>query len=129
MRTAIASAFVIAALGFGLTAPVGATVARSQNLEETYRTTVHYGDLDLKTNQGADALYSRINLAATRVCEDESEPYVRLTRTYEECRHEAISGAVKEINNSLVTRAYEQHAAKLSGETATHHPTPNAPHA
>jgi hypothetical protein len=92
MRTAIASAFVIAALGFGVTAPAGATVARSQNVEETYRTTVHYGDL-------------------------------------EKCRHDAISGAVKEINNPLVTQAYEQHAAKLPGETATHRPTPNAPHA
>jgi len=129
MRTAIASAFAIAALGFGLTAPAGATVARTQNPEETYRTTVHYGDLDLKTNQGADALYSRINMAATRVCEDESEPYVRLTRTYKECRQEAISGAVKEINNPLVTQAYDHHAAKLFGETSTHHPTPNAPHA
>jgi UrcA family protein len=128
MRTAIASAFVIAALGFGLTAPAGATVARTQDPEETYRTTVHYGDLDLKTHQGADALYSRINLAATRVCEDESEPYVRLTRTYTECRHEAISDAVRVINNPLVTQAYEQHAAKL-GEPSPRHPTPNAPHA
>ena len=128
MRTAIASAFVIAALGFGLTAPAQATVARTQNPEETYRATVHYGDLDLKTHQGADALYSRINLAATRVCEDEPEPYVRLSREYKVCRHEAISGAVKEINNPLVTQAYEQHAAKL-GETSPHHSTPNAPHA
>src|SRR5262245_17983445 len=130
MRTSIASALVIAALGFGLTAPAGATTARvSPNGEETYRTTVHYGDLDLKTHQGADQLYSRLSLAATRVCEDAGDPYVRLTHTYRECRNEAVSGAVREINNPLVTQAYEQHASKDFGQAASHHPTPNAPHA
>ena len=130
MRTSIASALVLVALGFGLTAPAGATVARvNPNDEETARTTVHYGDLDLKTHQGADALYSRLSMAATRVCEDITEPYVRLTRTYGECRHEAISDAVREIHNPLVTQAYDRHAAKELGQAASHHPTPNAPHA
>ena len=130
MRTSIASALVLVALGFGLTAPAGATTARvGPNGEETYRTTVHYGDLNLQTRQGADELYSRLSLAAMRVCEDGSDPYVRLTHTYKECRQEAVSGAVREINNPLVTQAYEQHASKVFGQAASHHPTPNAPHA
>jgi len=130
MRTSIASALVLVALGSCLTAPAGATVARvNPNDEQTFRTTVQYGDLDLKTHQGADALYSRLSMAATRVCEDGTEPYVRMTRSYKECRHEALSAAVQKINNPLVTEAYDQHAAKELGQAATHHSTPNAPHA
>jgi UrcA family protein len=131
MRTSIVSALVFAALGVGLTSSAGAT-ARAVNShdEEVARATVHYGDLDLKTRQGADELYSRINMAAMRVCQDITEPYVRLTRTYTNCRHEAISDAVREVNTPLVTQVYEQHAAKYLGETATHHTTSNhAPHA
>jgi UrcA family protein len=127
MRTSIASALVLVALGFGLTAPAGAT-ARVNTNEETYRTTVHFGDLDLKTRQGADQLYSRLDLAAMRVCEDATEPYVRLTRTYHECRHEALSDAVREVNSPLVTQAYEQRAPRSVGELA-HHPSNRAPHA
>jgi len=130
MRTSIVSALVLAALGIGLASSAGAT-ARAVNShdEEVARTTVRYGDLDLKTRQGADELYSRLNMAAMRVCQDLMEPYVRLTRSYTDCRHEAVSDAVREINTPLVTQAYEQHAAKYLGETA-HHPTSNrAPHA
>jgi UrcA family protein len=127
MRTSIASALVLVALGFGLTAPAGATARVNPN-EETYRTTVHFGDLDVKTRQGADELYSRLDLAAMRVCEDATEPYVRLTRTYKECRHEALSDAVREINSPLVTQAYEQRAPRYAGEVA-HHPSNRAPHA
>ena len=130
MRTSILSAFVVAALGAGLASTAGATTRSVDvNGAETARTTVHYGDLDLKTHQGADELYSRLNMAAGRVCEDVMEPYVRLTRAYEDCRHQAISAAVQEVNTPLVTQTYEQHAAKF-GEGTAHHTTSNrAPHA
>jgi UrcA family protein len=129
MRTSIASALVLVALGFGLTAPAGATVSRvNPPAEETFRTTVHYGDLNLQTRQGADALYSRLSMAAGRVCEDAGDIYVRLTHSYQECRHEAVSDAVREINSPLVTQAFEQHAPKELG--VAHHTTPSrAPHA
>ncbi|HEX7236982.1 MAG TPA: UrcA family protein [Gammaproteobacteria bacterium] len=130
MRTSIVSALVFAALGVGLASSAGATARVVNHDEDVARATVHYGDLDLKTRQGADQLYSRINMAAMRVCQDITEPYVRLTRTYTNCRHEAVSDAVREVNTPLVTQAYEQHAAKYLGETATHHTTSNrAPHA
>src|SRR5262245_15754750 len=123
MRTSTISAFVVAALGVGLAATAGATTARSAvdvNGAETARTTVHYGDLDIHTPQGADELYSRLNMAAVRVCEDVTEPYVRLTRAYEQCRHGALSAAVQEINAPLVTQTYDQHAAKF-GDGTLHH--------
>ena len=132
MRTSTLSAFVVAALGVGLAATAGATTARTfvdVNGTETARTTVHYSDLDVQTRQGADELYSRLNMAAVRVCEDVTEPYVRLTRAYEDCRHGALSAAVQEINAPLVTQDYDQHAAKF-GDAAAHHTTSNrAPHA
>ena len=99
-----------------MTAPAGATVARvNPNDEQTARTTVKYGDLDLKTHEGADALYSRLSVAATRVCDDIMEPYVRLTRTYRECRDDALSSAVQEIDSPLVTQAYDRHTGKEPG--------------
>jgi UrcA family protein len=121
MRTSTISAFVVAALGVGLAATAGAT-ARSVDVNgaETASTTVHYGDLDIHTRQGADELYSRLTMAAVRVCEDVTEPYVRVTRAYEECRHGAISAAVQEINAPLVTQTYDQHAAKF-GDATLHH--------
>jgi len=131
MRTSTLSAFVVAALGVGLAATAGATTARSIDVNgaETARTTVHFNDLDIHTRQGADELYSRLNLAAMRVCKDVMEPYVRLTRAYEDCRHDAISAAVQEINVPLVTQTYDQHAAKY-GDATVHHATSNrAPHA
>jgi len=131
MRTSTTSALVVAALGVGLAATAGATTARSVDVNgtETARTTVHYGDLDVHTRQGADELYSRINMAAGRVCENVEEPYVRLTRAFEDCRHTAISAAVQEVNAPLVTQTYDQHAAKF-GDTTAHHATSNrAPHA
>ncbi len=131
MRTSIVSALVLAALGVGLASSAGATArALNSHDDEVAQTTVRYGDLDLKTRQGADELYSRLNMAAMRVCQDITEPYVRLTRAYTDCRHEAVSDAVREVNTPLVTQAYERHAAKYLGETATHHTTSNrAPHA
>ena len=78
MRTSTLSSFVVAALGVGLASAAGATTARSVDLNgtETARTTVHYNDLDIHTRQGADQLYSRLNMAAVRVCEDIIEPYL-----------------------------------------------------
>ena len=131
MRTSTTSALVVAALGVGLVATAGATTARSVDVNgtETARTTVHYGDVDVHTRHGADELYSRINMAAGRVCENVEEPYVRLTRAFEDCRHNAISAAVQDVNAPLVTQTYDQHAAKF-GDTTAHHATSNrAPHA
>jgi len=133
MRTSTISAFIVAALGVGLAATAGATTARSADVKngtETARTTVHYGDLDVHTRPGADELYSRIDMAAGRVCEDVEEPYVRLTRAFEDCRHGAISAAVREINAPLLTQTYDQHAAKFGYTATAHHATSNrAPHA
>jgi len=133
MRSSTLSALALAALSAGLAATAGATTptrtAVDVNGAETARTTVHYGDLDIHTRQGADELYSRLNMAAVRVCEDVTEPYVRLTRAYEDCRHGALSAAVQEINAPLVTQDYDQHAAKFGDGTAHHTTSNRAPHA
>jgi len=131
MRISTTSAIVVAALGLGLAAAANATQVRSidGNSTETARTTVHYGDLDIQTRQGADELYSRLNLAAVHVCAEIMEPYIRVSRAYEDCRRNAISAAVQQINAPLVTQTFDQHAAKL-GDTTVHHSTSNrAPHA
>jgi len=113
MRASIASAIALCALGLASTQPAGATARASPTLrdEQTFQTTVHYGDLDLKTHAGATALYDRLSFAATRVCSDLMEPHTRMTQAYHKCRSDALSTAVQEINRPLLTQAYDQHAS------------------
>jgi len=113
MRASIASAIALCSFGLAMTSPAGATARASPTLhdEQTFQTTVHYGDLDLKTYAGASALYERLSVAATRVCEDTMEPYARITEAYHKCRNDALSTAVQEINRPLLTQTYHQHAS------------------
>jgi UrcA family protein len=126
MRTSIAAAVVLTIIGLGLTLPAGAT-ARASRDEETARTTVHFGDLDLQSYQGASALYSRLSQAASRVCSAIMEPYVRMTRAYHTCHSEALSKAVQQVDRPLLTQIYDRHLPKEIG--TAHHAAPHhAPH-
>lgn len=124
MRTSIVSALVLTAVGVGFAVPVGATtratVARD---EQAISTTVRFGDLDLKTRQGADKLYGRLNIAARHVCNDTMEPYARLTRAFVVCRDDALAEAVQEVNRPLLTQVYDQHLPKNAASSAAHHVT------
>jgi len=131
MRTSIVSAIALAALGLGAALPAGATTRTAlARDEQAISTTVRFGDLDLKTRQGADKLYGRLNIAARHVCNDSMEPYERLTHAFVVCRDDALSEAVQEVNRPLLTQVYDQHLPKYAGSSAAHHvTTAHAPHA
>jgi UrcA family protein len=113
MRASITSAIAFCALGFALTAPANATARVSPTRDdETVRTTVHYGDLNLQTHAGASALYTRLSEAATRVCGDLMEPYARMTREYHKCHSDALAAAVHDVNRPLVTQTYIEHSKR-----------------
>lgn len=113
MKAAIPFAITLCAVGLATALPASATtLASSARDEETVRTTVHYGDLDLQTRAGASALYSRLSEAATHVCGDLMEPYARLTQAYHRCRNDALAAAVREIDRPPVTEVYDQHGKR-----------------
>jgi UrcA family protein len=113
MRASITSAIALCAVGFALTGPANATARVSPSgPEETFRTTVHYGDLNLQTTAGATALYTRLNEAATRVCGDLMEPYERMTRGYHKCHSDALAAAVHDVNRPLLTQTYIEHSKR-----------------
>jgi len=91
---------ILAACGLGA-ASLGAVAATPES--DVPSITVHYGDLDLSTDQGTRVLYRRISEAASRVC-----PSVQVGRLTEApqaatCRAEAIAKAVKTVNNTHLT--------------------------
>jgi UrcA family protein len=96
---AVATALGITSLAYAVPA---AAEAREQVLSET----VIYSDLDLTTANGAAALYSRLKLAARRVCRN-SETRDQVSA----CMRTAIDVAVKDVNRPSVTALHEGRAA------------------
>jgi UrcA family protein len=60
---------------------------------------VAYGDLNLSTPAGIDALYARIRAAASHYCEPAREPTgSRLASQYDQCVKETIATTVAKVN-------------------------------
>jgi UrcA family protein len=113
MKAAIPFAVVLSVFGLAMTSPVSATTSANRARdEETVRTTVHYGDLDLQTRAGTSVLYSRLSEAATHVCGNLMEPYARLTPAYRRCRDDALAAAVHELDRPLLTETYAEHGKR-----------------
>ena len=108
MRQIIASAAVgLAACLSGTAAfaqPVPETVVtgelRSEPLrygEELVTAAVHYGDLDLASAAGVDALHNRVRRAATRICIDPGPQPLDWRQAGIACRDGAIAGAQDQV--------------------------------
>lgn len=79
---------------------VSASAAPDKDSEFVTKT-VRFGDLDLSTAPGAQALYDRIRIAARDVCRD-SASY----RAMHECRAAAVEGAVRGVANPLLSSVH-----------------------
>jgi UrcA family protein len=73
------------------------------------RSIVHYGDLDIDSQSGAEILLRRIERAAVEVCGG----HVNFTTytavpddTFEECRRGTIARTVKKLRAPTITRVY-----------------------
>jgi UrcA family protein len=60
---------------------------------------VHYNTSQLDTNEGVHQLYSRLLIAAEKVCPQNPGSHL-VSEAVVECRHKAIEGAVEKIHNS-----------------------------
>jgi len=89
-----------------LVALVGAAQA-----DETYgvhKVTVHYADLNLNTEAGAETLYHRIGGAARFVCGDEGRSLTE-QHQWQQCYHDSVDHAVDTVHSPLLTSLNKGH--------------------
>lgn len=107
----ISSAALLAAF-FGVAATVPAAAAPPGVAESA---SVSYGDLDLDNAAGVAELYSRLQVAAERVCDSRFHPgTLVVSASWRTCVADALTQAVAAVDRPAVT-AY--HAAN-TGHTA-----------
>jgi UrcA family protein len=102
-----AATVMLAALSFG----VRADPATHPSNIMAGRAVVHYGDLNIDSEQDAKIMLQRIERAAKKACGGHAtfSSYTgTLDRTFEECRSEAIQRTVKQLGAPMVTRVYSQ---------------------
>ena len=100
-----ASAALIACLMVG----ASATAYAAAPADPSPSVRVSYHDLDLATEQGTQALYARIVLAARRVCEVSDIRKLAEVAAANACREQAIARAVRDVNNPRLAALYTAH--------------------
>jgi UrcA family protein len=81
-----------------------AGVANAQTDAPTVR--VRYSDLNLSTQQGSQALYSRIVAAAAQVCQVDDIRNLEAVAAARSCRAQAIAAAVHEVGSPALAARY-----------------------
>ncbi len=82
----------------------GALAAEPQPLTKI----VHYGDLNLDSEQGAKALYARLRSAARQVCSPLESINLTQQTKWKACFNNAISNAVGEVDKTMVSAVHAQ---------------------
>src|SRR2546429_8872336 len=88
---------------------VGASAYAAAPADPSPSVRVSYHDLDLATEQGTQALYARIVLAARRVCEVSDIRKLAEVAAANACREQAIARAVRDVNNPRLAAIYTAH--------------------
>lgn len=70
---------------------------------------VKYGDLNLASPEGIEALYTRIEKAARRVCNIDNRPSAPFHLTqWRYCYKTAVVNAVRDVDNQKLTAMYRE---------------------
>ncbi|HME37920.1 MAG TPA: UrcA family protein [Steroidobacteraceae bacterium] len=78
---------------------------------EVNQTSVHFGDLNVDTAQGAAALYRRIRHAAQGVCGDPQPPGSHMTSpSWRSCVAQSIDRAVAAVDRPALTAYHRVHS-------------------
>jgi UrcA family protein len=101
--TAAASAAGLAILLLGASA-AHATTATSNGVATKV---VHYGDLNVNTDEGAQRLYLRLRLAAEDVCGSDHDPFDEMY-VYFHCEQDAIARAVDDVALPKLTAVFDR---------------------
>lgn len=71
---------------------------------------VKYSDQDLNTASGVNEVYRRIVRAAKQVCPEMSFQDLSLQKRILECRDQAVSRAIRQIDNAQLAALYAAHS-------------------
>jgi UrcA family protein len=112
MNTAIktslnSTASLLAAVLFGLmgAASGGRALATEQ---QPLTKIVRYGDLNLDSDQGAQALYARLRGAANQVCSPLKSIEMSRQHAWQQCFDNAIGTAVAEVGKTTLSALHSQ---------------------
>jgi UrcA family protein len=75
---------------------------------ETLTKIVHYGDLNLDSEQGAAALYARLRSAAKEVCSPLQSIEMARQRQWKNCFNNALATAVGQVDKTTVSALHVQ---------------------
>lgn len=76
--------------------------------EETRKQEVHYADLDITREPGAERLYKRIRTAAREICGTPGIEQIINASRVRRCAEEATARAIAEVNSPALTRYFEE---------------------
>jgi UrcA family protein len=100
-------AFVAAAMLAALTLAGTASLAHADTPSDTEKQIVRYGDLNLATQAGLQALFRRIQNAAGEVCGPSTVAGSRIISTaWKDCVSNSVRDAILEVNHPSLTAYY-----------------------
>ena len=112
-------AFAAAAMLAALTMLGTASLAHADARSETEQRTVRFGDLNLGTQAGLQALYLRIQNAARDVCGPAEIMGTRLVSTaWKDCVSASVRDAILTINRPSLTAFYATQLRAVTARTA-----------
>jgi|SRR5580698_5123454 UrcA family protein len=113
----LASLIGASALAIVLLAP---PVTHADSFDQRATVAVRFGDLNLDTLSGAQALLRRIRIAAGEVCR-QYEPHGSLIPSvaHQACIRDAVSGAVHSVDLPLLSAYYNAQADRHLQNTAS----------
>jgi UrcA family protein len=114
MNTPIRTSMFAAGL-FGFICAAGSVEALAAEPTQALTKIVHYGDLNLDSEQGAKVLYARLRSAARQVCSPLQSIDLSLQRQWEVCFNNAIANAVGEVNKTTVSALHAQMVYRPKG--------------
>jgi UrcA family protein len=93
----------------------GAHANDKDKIVEGNSTVVKFGDLNLQSTDGAEALYRRIQRAANKVCWDSRDIHVLNDTARRDCVERAVAKAVSDVDNRHLTALYTRKSHKALG--------------
>jgi UrcA family protein len=104
------TASMLAAGFFALICAASSVEALAAELPQPLTKIVHYGDLNLDSEQGAKVLYARLRNAARQVCSPLQSIALSRQRQWEVCVNNAVANAVGKVNKTTVSALHAQMA-------------------
>ena len=101
--------------------------AQDQSTTQLRQVEVRYGDLDVYSQAGADALIRRIGQASDQVCGERAGPTsIQEHNSVNNCRVEVTENAISDVGNSVVTARYYGYEPQVIIESENTYNDPNA---